>query len=58
MYQCNRLVMNKSSGLFPTCKCQYINVQKVENKNVHFPAITLSGFQQRLACLSSDMTVL
>lgn len=44
--------------LFNKCKCQYINVQKVENKNVHFPAIPLSGFQQRRACLSSDMTVL
>ena len=41
-----------------SCKCQYKNAQKLENKNVHFPAIPLSGFLQRLACLSSGMTVL
>ena len=26
-------------GYLVSCKCQYKNAQKVENKNVHFPTI-------------------
>ena len=32
------------------CKCQYKNVQKVENKNVHFIPLSLqTGCQEMLA---------
>ena len=34
----------------PECKCQYKNVQKVENKNVHFIPLSLqTGCQEMLA---------
>ena len=33
----------EEEGLIERCKCQYMNVQKVENKNVHF--IRYSSFE-------------
>ena len=35
-YRSGEKLMDDRTGLVHDCKCQYMNVQKVENKNVHF----------------------